>query len=183
MNHARARILRRLRHGLASAVILVAGACRDAPPPAETGDRRLLVLDSAVVRFTNGRDTQALHLELAVRTDQQRLGLMERHQLPALAGMLFIYAADEGPDAGFWMYRTRIPLDIAFLDSTGRVRAIRNMTPCPTTIPEGCPSYAPGVPYRYALELNAGYVAQHGIDTTSRLLLADLPARRDTGGR
>ena len=160
------------------ALALSALACRgDAPPAEDATDRRLLILDSAVVRFTNGRDTLALHLELAHRTEEQRLGLMERRQLPPLAGMLFLYSTDQGADAGFWMYRTRLPLDIAFLDSTGRVRAIRAMVPCPTTIPEGCPSYAPGTPYRYALELNAGYVAQHGIDTTARLLLSDLSVR------
>jgi uncharacterized membrane protein (UPF0127 family) len=172
-------MLRATSRRLASRLVLALGAlaCRgDAPPAEDATDRRLLTLDSAVVRFTNGRDTQALHLELARRTDEQRLGLMERRQLPPLAGMLFLYAVDQRADAGFWMYRTRLPLDIVFLDSTGRVRAIRAMAPCPTTIPEGCPSYAPGTPYRYALELNAGYAAQHGIDTTARLLLSDLPA-------
>jgi len=28
--------------------------------------------------------------------------------------MLFVYDSTQPPDAGFWMYRTRIPLDIAF---------------------------------------------------------------------
>ena len=75
------------------------------------------------------------------------------------------------------MYRTRIPLDIAFLDSAGTVRAIRSMEPCPTTIPEGCPAYEPGTPWRFALEVNAGYFARNRVPVGGRLLLADLTGR------
>jgi uncharacterized protein len=73
------------------------------------------------------------------------------------------------------MYRTRIPLDIAFLDSTGVIRAIRQMVPCPTTIAQGCPSYTPEVAYRYALEVSAGYFARHGVAVGNGLVLHDLP--------
>ena len=72
------------------------------------------------------------------------------------------------------MYRTRIPLDIAFLVSAGVIRAVRSMTPCPTTIAQGCPTYAPNVPYRYALEVNAGFFARHGITSGHSLLVHDL---------
>jgi uncharacterized membrane protein (UPF0127 family) len=74
------------------------------------------------------------------------------------------------------MYRTRIPLDIAFADSSGVIRSIRAMVPCPTEVAQGCPSYTPDVPYEYALEVNAGYFARHGIVVGNTLLLTDLPA-------
>ena len=73
------------------------------------------------------------------------------------------------------MYRTRIPLDIAFADSAGVIRAILKMEPCETTIPQGCPSYPPNVPYQYALEVNAGFFAARGITAGWRLMLEDLP--------
>jgi len=103
------------------------------------------------------------------------MGLMERRRLADSAGMLFVYDSTQPPDAGFWMYRTRIPLDIAFLDSAGVIRAIRSMTPCPATVAQGCPTYTPDVPYRYALEVNAGFFARHGIAVGHSL---QLPARR-----
>jgi len=89
--------------------------------------------------------------------------LMERRQLADTAGMLFVYDSVQPPDAGFWMYRTRIPLDIAYMDPAGRIRAIRHMAPCESAIPQACPTYPPGVPYQYALEVNGGFFARRRV--------------------
>ena len=127
------------------------------------------------MRLASQRDTLRLALQLAVSDEEKTMGLMERRRLGDYAGMLFVYDSTQPPHAGFWMYRTRIPLAIAFLDSAGVVRAVRSMTPCPSTIARGCPTYTPDVPYRYALEVNAGFFAQHGITIGHSLLLRDLP--------
>lgn len=131
--------------------------------------------DTTHVRLVRRGDTLRLTLELAVSDEQKTMGLMERRRLADNAGMLFVYDSTQPPDAGFWMYRTRVPLDIAFFDSAGVIRAVRAMTPCPTTIAQGCPTYTPGVPYRYALEVNAGFFARHGITIGHSLVLSDLP--------
>jgi len=136
----------------------------------------IMAFDTARVRLARQRDTLQLAVELAVSAEQKTLGLMERRHLGDDAGMLFVYDSIQPGDAGFWMYRTRIPLDIAFLDSAGVIRAVRSMTPCSTTVAQGCPTYTPDVPYRYALEVNAGFFAQHGIGVGHSLLLRDLPA-------
>ena len=156
------------------AIALLTTACpSDRPPP----DQPLLTLSTTTLRLATPRDTVALSLELALSPDEQRLGLMERLHLAENAGMLFVYDSTQPGTAGFWMYRTRIPLDIAFLDSLGRVRSIRSMVPCPTTLLEGCPTYTPDVPYRYALEVNAGFFRAHGVDTGAVLFVRDLPKR------
>lgn len=134
----------------------------------------VMSFDTATVRLVTARDTVPLALELAVRPEQKSMGLMERRRLAENAGMLFVYDSTQSGDAGFWMYRTRIPLDIAFLDSAGVIRAVRQMTPCPTTIAQGCPTYKPEVPYRYALEVNAGFFARHGVGVGHTLLLDDV---------
>ena len=153
--------------------------CGDRSEPASTAYEHVLEFDSATVRLVTPRDTVPLSLKLAISPEQQQLGLMERRQLPERSGMLFVYDSAQPPDAGFWMFRTRIPLDIAFLDSAGVIRSIRAMVPCTATIPQGCPSYTPGTPYRYALELNAGVLARWGADTgVSRLLLEDRSGAR-----
>jgi uncharacterized protein len=135
----------------------------------------VMAFDTARVRFGRPSDTLQLVLELAVSPEQKSMGLMERRLLAPDAGMLFVYDSMQAGDAGFWMYRTRIPLDIAFLDSAGVIRSVRSMTPCPTTIAQGCPTYTPDVPYRFALEVNAGYFARHGIGVGDSLLLRNLP--------
>jgi uncharacterized membrane protein (UPF0127 family) len=140
-------------------------------------DEHILDFDSATVRFATPRDTVPLALKLAMTGDQQRLGLMERRHLAERAGMLFVYDSVQPADAGFWMFRTRIPLDIAFLDSAGVIRATRAMVPCTATIPQGCPTYEPGSPYRYALEVNAGALKRWGVEAGARLLVGDIPPR------
>jgi uncharacterized membrane protein (UPF0127 family) len=107
---------------------------------------------------------------------------MERRYLPDTASMLFLFATDQPASGGFWMFRTRIPLDIAYVDSLGTIRAIKQMIPCFTDLAQGCPSYPAGVPYRAALEVNAGYFAQHKLDVGSRIILGDTTRRTSRPG-
>ena len=102
-----------------------------------------------------------------------------RVQVPKLRGVRSINAYDSTQSAspGFWMYRTRISLDIAFVDSLGVIRSISHMVPCPATLMEGCPSYPAGAPYRAALEMNAGYFARHKLDVGSKIVLEDMSQR------
>jgi uncharacterized membrane protein (UPF0127 family) len=172
------RDLHSLRAGtralLCVGLLLLAG-CAGKPADAGEADEHILDFDSATVRLATRRDTIPLALELAVTPDQQHLGLMERRHLSERAGMLFVYDSLQPADAGFWMFRTRIPLDIAFLDSAGVIRSVRAMVPCTATITEGCATYEPGTPYRYALEVNAGALKRWGADSGARLLVESLP--------
>ena len=149
--------------------------CTSEPPADDDAYDNVMSFDTAHVRLASQRDTMRLTVQLAVSDAQKSMGLMERKHLADTAGMLFVYDSTQPPDAGFWMYRTRIPLDIAFLDSTGVIRAVRSMTPCPATIAQGCPSYTPDVSYRYALEVNAGFFARRGITVGHSVVLRDVP--------
>jgi uncharacterized protein len=137
----------------------------------------VMAFNSARLRLVAGSDTIPVVAELAERKEQRSLGLMERRHLPDTAGMLFIYDSTQSGSPGFWMYRTRIPLDIAFVDSLGVIRSIQHMVPCPATLMEGCPSYPSSAPYRAALEMNAGYFVRHKLDIGSKVLLADTSRR------
>lgn len=114
-----------------------------------------------VVTLHGDQGPQRLNAELAVSDEQRRQGLMERESLGAEAGMLFIYP--RLVSGSFWMYRTRIPLDIAFIGDDGRISEIRHMKPCTSDSPQACPQTQPNVSYRAALEVNAGYFAARGI--------------------
>ena len=153
----------------------VVAGCTAKPADDDGAYEHVMSFDTAHVRLIRQRDTIRLGLELAVSSAQKTMGLMERRYLAADAGMLFVYDSIQPGDAGFWMYRTRIPLDIAFLDSAGVIRSVRSMTPCPTTIAQGCPTYTPDVPYRFALEVNAGFFARRGVGVGDSLLLRDVP--------
>jgi uncharacterized protein len=143
-----------------------AAGARPASPPLPAGDR---------VRIVHGRDTFLVAVELAETERQISTGLMEREQLAADAGMLFLFREAQSGRRGFWMYRTRIPLDVAFLDAEWTIVAIREMEPCSSPIARFCRTYAPGVPYQAALEVNRGYFAGRGIGLGARVVLERAP--------
>ncbi|MBM3132632.1 MAG: DUF192 domain-containing protein [Chloroflexi bacterium] len=70
-------------------------------------------------------------------------------------GMLFDF--EETVTVGFQMRKTLVPLSIAFVSETGIIVDIKNMAPLSED------SYVSARPYRYAIEVNQGYFAKHGI--------------------
>lgn len=122
---------------------------------------------------TGGGEAHRLDVELARTPAQRRRGLMEREHLADDAGMLFLYPEEQAAHHGFWMFRTRIPLDIAFLDDAGRILVIHTMQPCASEIPRDCPVTLPGVSYHAALEVNAGYFAGRGLAPGDRIVWAN----------
>jgi uncharacterized protein len=165
---------RAARYSALLVLCAAAAACDRAADDAADGDETwtpLVTFDTTSAHVLTASDTIPLRLEVAEREDQRAYGLMERPHLPADAGMIFTYPADQPHDAGFWMYRTRIPLDIAFLDDAGTILRILPMDPCPSADPRGCRSYPPGVSYRAALEVNRGWFAMHGVTTGDRVVM------------
>lgn len=104
-------------------------------------------------------DDAAIHLELAVTPEETASGLMFRPTLPRDRGMLFLFPADRVP--AFWMKNTLIPLDLVFLDRSGKVvDLIEDVQPCAA---EPCPQYLPDHPARAVLEIGAGVAAEHHV--------------------
>ncbi|QSP93856.1 DUF192 domain-containing protein [Marinobacter salinisoli] len=110
-------------------------------------------------------------LEVARKPEQRQTGLMARTSLPADQGMMFVYPSTQQPDRGFWMYNTLLELDIAYLNETGTISAIRRMTPCPPAQGFDCPTYPAGVPFTYAVEMNAGFFEKHGVEVGDKLMV------------
>jgi uncharacterized protein len=153
--------------------------CSSGPEATPTSDyATILPFDTAQVRLVSGRDTSTLTVELAETPDQRAMGLMERPALPADVGMLFLYSEVQPESSGFWMFRTRFPLDIAFIDSLGGIRSIQTMAPCSSSLAQGCPTYPAGAPYVAALEVNVGYFARKQLRVGDRVLLQDTATRR-----
>lgn len=110
--------------------------------------------------------------EVASTQDQRAYGLMERPSLPPDQGMLFTYARPQDGSAGFWMYRTLIPLDIAFMDEAGEIVSILEMEPCEAPNPRLCPVYSPGESWVSALEVNRGFFSRWGVRVGDRIRVA-----------
>ncbi len=129
------------------------------------------------VEIISAADTFVLQVEIAETPQQQRAGLSRRLDLPEDKGMIFLFEREQPRGRGFWMYRTYVPLSIAFLDAEGWIRGLRDMEPCASWLSLLCRSYAAGVPYHAALEVKRGYFERRGIGVGDRVTL-----RRDQHG-
>ncbi|WP_417566665.1 DUF192 domain-containing protein [Marinobacter sp.] len=121
--------------------------------------------------FVSEAGSIPIKLEVASTAEQRSKGLMGRTSMAPGAGMLFEYREPRDADHGFWMYKTLIPLDIAYLNGEGVIGAIRQMVPCASASGAGCPSYPAGVPFIKAVEMNAGFFREHQILRGDRLYL------------
>ena len=113
-----------------------------------------------------------LTLELARTEPQRELGLMYRLDLPPDSGMLFVYSAPSRES--YWMLHTFLPLSIAWIDRDGRIVDIQDMPVLndPNDMQEAARTvYGPTAPYWYALEVNQGWFAQHGVPVGQQLTL------------
>lgn len=111
-------------------------------------------------------DAAPLRAEVAHTPAQRAYGLMERDSLPAGTGMLFTFPIRGS--SGFYMFRTRVPLSIAFVDGD-RVVSVAEMTPCPAAQPDECPTYEPAGLYTMAVEAPSGYFTDAGVQSGDRV--------------
>lgn len=112
--------------------------------------------------FPNGSSVAA---EIAATENERARGLMFRDRLPAGEGMLFVFE-EEGAHA-FWMKNTLIPLDMLWLDPGHRIVHIARMVP--PCVADPCPSYGPGLPALFVLELAGGQADARGLKVGDRL--------------
>lgn len=109
------------------------------------------------LRIYDGEKELIIPIEIANKPELWSFGLMFREDIPWEYGMLFIFPTDEY--GGFWMKNTYISLDIAFIDSNKTIFNIQRMFPCTD---KDCPVYYSPKPYRYALEVKAGFFERFG---------------------
>ncbi len=107
--------------------------------------------------------------ETAETPEERTKGLMYRTSMGKLEAMMFSF--DESARQTFWMYHTRIPLTIIFLDDGLKIVDIQNMAPCPGEDPGACPVYTSRVNARHAIEVNQGFVEKYHIKVGGRVAI------------
>ena len=90
-----------------------------------------------------------------------------RDELAAGKGMLFIFHAS-APQA-FWMKNTKIPLDILFIDDTGKIVRLHART-----TPFSEDSLPSDAPVRFVLEVPGGWSADNGVKEGDTVRLGGL---------
>ncbi len=110
------------------------------------------------LKSEDGSKQLTLQVEIADTPEARNQGLMNRTEMAADHGMLFVFP--EPQMLVFWMKDTKIPLDIAFFDKDGKFIGGMEMQPC---VQEPCPRYSAPAMGSYALEMVKGTRVKHGI--------------------
>jgi len=96
-----------------------------------------------------------LKVEVATTEAQHSQGLMYREKLGPNDGMLFVFETPEYQS--FWMKNTLVPLSVAFLAPDGTILNVEDMEP------QTLDPHVSAGPALYALEMNKGWFASHGL--------------------
>ncbi|MFI3290323.1 MAG: DUF192 domain-containing protein [Opitutales bacterium] len=88
--------------------------------------------------------------QVALYPEELAKGLMFREKLGDKESMIFVYESPR--QVAFWMKNTKIPLDIGFIDESGKLLEVKSMYPHDLT---SVPSSSDKVVY--CLEVNRGW--------------------------
>ena len=133
------------------------GAARTATPEVTP-----VHFDTTALHIDAARGARDISVEIATTAGQSERGLGYRDALASDAGMIFDLHATTRPT--FWMKGMRIPLDMVWIGDDKRIASVNADVPPQPGIPDAqLRRYAPDVPVRYVLELNAGEAGRLGI--------------------
>jgi len=125
---------------------------------------------------------QKLLVEMAVTPGELEKGLGDREELGS-DGMLFVMPYRTTPE--FWMKGMRFGLDFVWIDCGGQrnseteqqqnntceVMEVTENVAAPKNDDEYLPRYYPSKPVTHVLEVNAGWVSEHGVRVGDAVLL------------
>lgn len=117
--------------------------------------------DISIVKADNSVVT--VKAEIAQTAAERERGFMNRKHIPAGTGMIFIFETDQV--LSFWMKNTPVALSIAFIDSSGVIRDIFDMTPFSLAEVQST------VSVRYVLEVPKGWFSENGIKTGDTVII------------
>ena len=145
-SHASGVRLTRLARCISLAGVLVLGL---AAAPARGQD----ATPARTVELTAGM--HLIHAELADDYGTRLRGLMFRKSLAPNHGMLFVFDSTEAHC--MWMRNTLLPLSVAFIGNDGAIVNVEEMKA------QTDDTHCARTPVHYALEMDAGWFAKHGL--------------------
>lgn len=105
--------------------------------------------EEPLVIVTRDGTRHEFRVEMAVRPDDQMIGMMFRTSMQPNEGMLFDWGAPQ--ESSMWMRNTLIPLDMVFITADGRIHRIHERA-----TPLSLSTISSRGPVRATLELQGG---------------------------
>jgi uncharacterized membrane protein (UPF0127 family) len=118
--------------------------------------------DTLTIQTLEG-NSHPFNVELALTTQEQMTGLMNREKMPKNAGMLFFFGTEA--ERAFWMKNTLIPLDLIFIKSNGDILHIHK-----NAIPNDLTSMPSLGPAAGVLEINGGLSEKLNIQAGDKII-------------
>ncbi len=144
-------------------VVSACGSGRSGSSPAEqTADIPFTDEGSLTFSRADSSEITTIRIEIADDDSTRTRGLMQRTNMPADAGMLFIFPNETV--RSFWMANTPLSLDMMFITREGEIIDVHKYTK--PLSPENVTSTAPAT---YVLEVKAGFTDTWGISETDRI--------------
>jgi len=102
-------------------------------------------------------------VDVATTMAQRQMGLMYREKMARSSGMMFDFGEEQL--IAMWMKNTLIPLDMLFVDKTGKILQIER-----ATTPLSLETIAGRRPAMSVIELNAGLTGELGISEGDQVM-------------
>ena len=136
----------------------------DARSSAGNGLPQLKFTKNGELTFISAKNTfiATIDIEVADTPEKRTMGMMYRNSLGENQGMLFVFSQEDYQS--FWMKNTAVPLDMIFVNAKNEVVTIHE-----NTTPYSPQSYSSTKPAQFVVEVNAGFVAEHGITVGDRI--------------
>jgi uncharacterized membrane protein (UPF0127 family) len=150
--------------GVVMALSFVTGCGRSDAPPREQEAPK-----AATEYFVIPVGGKPVRLQLAVKSREMERGLMERRDLKADEGMLFVYERPQ--QMSFWMRNTPTPLDIGFFSADGVLKEIYQLHPFDETAIRSRSDQL-----KFAVEMNQGWFVANQVKPGAKLDLQALSA-------
>jgi len=144
-------------------LLMVTGCGRSDAPQSQAAEKP--VTEFFVIQVGD----KPVRMQLAVKPREMERGLMERRDLKADEGMLFVYPGTQ--QMSFWMRNTPTPLDIGFFTADGALREIYPLHPF-----DERPVSSRSNELKFALEMNQGWFAKNEVKPGAKM---DLKALAD----
>lgn len=125
--------------------------------------------EEPLVIVTRDGRRHSFRVEMAVRPEEQMIGMMFRTEMAPDEGMLFDWGAPR--ESAMWMRNTLIPLDMVFIAADGRIHRIHERA-----VPQSLATIESRGPVRATLELPGGTVERLDIRVGDRVIHRIFPA-------
>jgi uncharacterized membrane protein (UPF0127 family) len=139
--------MRRMTRRFLLLLALLLPSLAAAQPGVDRPQPKLRVEPMTIV--TRDGTRHALRVEMAVRPEDQTIGMMFRTSMEPDEGMLFDWGQPR--ESAMWMRNTLIPLDMVFIAADGRIHRIAERA-----VPQSLATIESRGPVRATLELQGG---------------------------